>query len=174
MAEGRISVAPQKHILSSVRALRLRGPLDGDLRAGVLHGLSVGLLLYVCVIWFPIIWPLIVTRRGANLAGTLFDLLAYAGVLVLLRLGSLRSAIWLFLSAGWQHATTLITLNGGMHSPVLVEYLALPIVAAWLVEAGVAGGGRRGSRGGGSVYVQRSEHGGDGTDRHAAAALLPR
>jgi PAS domain-containing protein len=118
-----------KYLRKATHALRLRGPLADDPRARVLHALAVCLLLH----WFArllMVWQALFTR--SNLVGATIDLLVFGVVLILLRRGFQRSATWWFLTTTWLHATYLITVTGGIHSPILVEYIAAPILGTWL------------------------------------------
>ncbi|MGA8595961.1 MAG: ATP-binding protein [Bryobacteraceae bacterium] len=56
--------------------------------------------------------------------------------LILLKRGAIRKASLVYLSATWVVATVLTALNGGIRSPGLVFYIALPISAAWLLGFG--------------------------------------
>src|SRR5579859_8146818 len=96
-----------KYLRPLLYTVRLRGPLAGDPRAGALHGLMVGLLLYLCAIWFPVVLPHS-SQPAAGDAGAGFDLFNYAATLALLRLGFLRPASWWFVGATWLHVTALI------------------------------------------------------------------
>jgi len=119
--------------------LRLRGPLAEDVRARTLHGLVVGLLLFIWIVHLPILVPLfIVTKVGSTLV-TLYLTLIYGITLALLRRGALRLASGFFLVGTWLAATVLIVLGGGVQSTGLVHYVNLPILAAWLLGAPAAG-----------------------------------
>ena len=122
-----------------VLALRLRGPLAGDVRARTLHGLVIGLLLYVWVVHIPIIVPLFVGRKAGSTLVNLYLTLIYGITLALLRRGSLRRASLFFLAGTWVAATVFIAFGGGIGSTALVHYVNLPILAAWLLGASSAG-----------------------------------
>jgi PAS domain S-box-containing protein len=108
-------------------------------RARTLHGLIVGLLLYVWIVHIPIIVPLFVTRKAGSTLESLYLTLIYGITLVLLRRGSLRLASVLFLAGTWAAATVFIVLDGGIHSTALAHYVILPILAAWLLGTAAAG-----------------------------------
>lgn len=119
--------------------LRLRGPLVGDVRARTLHGLVVGLLLYIWVVHIPIIVPLFVARKAGSTLANLYLTLIYGITLALLRRGSLRRASVLYLAGTWVAATVFVVFGGGIQSTALVHYVNLPILAAWLLGASAAG-----------------------------------
>jgi len=120
-------------------ALRLRGPLAGEVRARTLHGLVVGLLLYIWIIHIPVIVPIFVVRKAGSTLANVYLTLIYAITLVLLRRGSLRRASVLYLAGTWVAATVFIVSDGGIQSTALVHYVNLPILAAWLLGASAAG-----------------------------------
>ena len=129
----------KSYFLQAGHALRLRGPLAGDVRARTLHGLVVGLLFYIWIVHLPVLVPLfIVTKAGSTLV-TLYLTLIYGITLALLRRGALRPASGLFLGGTWLVVTVLILLGGGVQSTALVNYVILPILAAWLLGAHAAG-----------------------------------
>jgi len=119
--------------------LRLRGPLAGEVRARTLHGLVVGLLMYIWIVHIPIFMPLFLARKAGSAIANLFLTLIYLITLGLLRRGSLRQASRFFLVGTWLAATVFIVLGGGVHSTALVHYVNLPILAAWLLGASAAG-----------------------------------
>jgi two-component system, cell cycle sensor histidine kinase and response regulator CckA len=63
---------------------------------------------------------------------------ALLAALVMLRLGSLKGASLTYLTAMWICAAATSFLNGGIRSPGLVLFVALPISAAWLYGYRVA------------------------------------
>lgn len=120
-------------------ALRLRGPLAGEVRARTLHGLVVGLLLYIWIVHIPVIVPLFVARKAGSTLANLYLTLVYGITLALLRRGSLRRAIMVFLAGTWVAASVFIVFGGGIQSTALVHYVNLPLLAAWLLGAPAAG-----------------------------------
>jgi PAS domain S-box-containing protein len=120
-------------------ALRLRGPLAGEARARTLHGLAVGLLLYLWLIHLPILVPLFVARKLGAISVSLFLTVICVAILALLRRGLLRPASWVFLAGTWLCVTVFIVLSGGVQSSALVYYVNLPILAAWLLGGPAAG-----------------------------------
>jgi PAS domain S-box-containing protein len=129
----------KSYFLQVGHALRLRGPLAEDVRARTLHGLVVGLLLYIWIVHLPIMVPLFVARKAGSTLANLFLTLIYGITLALLRRGALRRASGFFLVGTWLAATVLVVLGGGVHSTALVHYVNLPILAAWLLGASAAG-----------------------------------
>ncbi len=119
--------------------MRLRGPLAGEIRARTLHGLVVGLLLYIWIVHIPVIVPLFAARKAGSTLANLYLTLIYGITLALLRRGSLRRASLVFLAGTWVAATVFIVLGGGVQSTALVHYVNLPILAAWLLGAPAAG-----------------------------------
>ena len=120
-------------------ALRLRGPLAGDVRARTLHGLVVGLLLYIWLVHLPIIAPFFVARKAGSTLANLYLTLIYGITLAVLRRGLLRRASLLFLAGTWVAATVFVVFGGGIQSTALVHYVNLPLLAAWLLGASAAG-----------------------------------
>ncbi len=120
-------------------ALRLRGPLAGNVRARTLHGLVVGLLLYIWIVHIPVIVPIFVVRKAGSTLANLYLTLMYGITLALLRRGSLRRASLVFLAGTWVAASVFIVSGGGIQSTALVHYVNLPILAAWLLGASAAG-----------------------------------
>jgi len=114
-----------------MHALRLRGPLANDPTARMLHFLLVAILFWIGF-WTPILLPFSPTKA---LTATVFGLvlLQLLGAAALLRHGSFRKASLFYLACMWAHATTLVSLNGGIRSPAQIFYEALPISAAWLL-----------------------------------------
>jgi len=129
----------KSYFLQVGHALRLRGPLAEDVRARTLHGLVVGLLMYIWIVHIPIFMPLFLARKAGSAIANLFLTLIYLITLGLLRRGSLRQASRFFLAGTWLAATVFIVLGGGVHSTALVHYVNLPILAAWLLGASAAG-----------------------------------
>jgi signal transduction histidine kinase/ActR/RegA family two-component response regulator len=112
--------------------LRLRGPLANDPTAQILNTLLVG-VLYWALFDVSVIIPLYAANKLVSTAQASCIVLVFAIALALLYRGSLRAASLVYLSGIWLLATIAITLNGGIHSPALVFYVALPISAAWLL-----------------------------------------
>ena len=112
--------------------LRLRGPLANDATAQILNTLLVGVLGWA-VFDISVIIPLHAAHKLVSTAQVSCVVIIFAIALALLYRGSLRTASLVYLSGNWLLATIAITLNGGIHSPALVFYVALPISAAWLL-----------------------------------------
>jgi len=64
---------------------------------------------------------------AAWLAGTAI------AALVFLRRGSLDASAWIFLTGTWMLNTAVIVISGGIRSPTIPLYLALPMSVAWLL-----------------------------------------
>jgi PAS domain S-box-containing protein len=113
------------------KGLRLRGPLAGNHTAETLHVLLLSELFWAAGASVFIL-PFFVYRK--NLVAGLFLVLSAVSVisLALLRRGYLLRAGFASLCASWCAATVAIVLSGGIRSPILVFYIALPILAAWL------------------------------------------
>lgn len=111
--------------------VRLRGPLSGEPTARTLHVLLVGILAWV-VFHVLILLPLS-ARKPANLALTFSIALSAVISLYTLRRGSLRKAGIIYVVSSWLIFSVVIVLLGGIRSPALVFYTALPISAGWLL-----------------------------------------
>jgi signal transduction histidine kinase/DNA-binding response OmpR family regulator len=112
--------------------LRVRGPLANDATAQILNTLLVGVLGWT-VFDVSVIIPLHAAHKLVSTAQVSCVVIIFAIALALLYRGSLRTASLVYLSGIWLLATIAITLSGGIHSPALVFYVALPISAAWLL-----------------------------------------
>src|SRR6266849_3295042 len=112
--------------------LRLRGPLANDATAQILNTFLVGVVGWA-MFDVSVIIPLHAAHKLASTAQVSCVVIIFAIALALLYRGSLRTASLVYLSGIWLLATIAITLNGGIHSPALVFYVALPISAAWLL-----------------------------------------
>lgn len=111
--------------------VRLKGPLSDDPKAGALHALLLGILAWIGV-HVLIILPFIGTRKPLNLAISAALALTAIISLYLLRRGSLRKAAMVYIVGWWLFCSMVIVLSGGIRSPALLFYTALPISAAWL------------------------------------------
>ena len=90
-------------------------------------------LLFSFLIWDAItVVPLFFTWRPANVVVAVIVALICIVPLYLLRRGSLPMAAMIYLVSMWLVFTVVIELSGGIRSPGLVMYIALPISAAWL------------------------------------------
>jgi signal transduction histidine kinase len=114
------------------RALRLRGPLAGDPPARILHGLLVGLLLWLSV-YFVVFRAIFGNTTTTSLLLTILLSFACMAALLLLAWGFFRWASLVYLGGIWLATSFMIAMNGGIRSPGLVFYVALPISAAWLL-----------------------------------------
>jgi PAS domain S-box-containing protein len=112
-------------------AVRLQGPLTCEPKAIGLHSLL--LILLGCLGFHAlIIVPLVADRKPANLMALAVMALFSSIALLLLRRGSLRTASVVYVASFWAVSSGIIVLNGGIRSPILMFYAALPISAAWL------------------------------------------
>ena len=100
------------------------------------RSISLSTLLLCILIWsaayFIVLTPFasLVARRGAAFVLILaFDITA-AISLAVLRRGSLRTAAVIYFAGYWLSFTVLILFSGGIRSPGLVFYAAMPISAA--------------------------------------------
>ena len=110
------------------RLLKLRGPLSGDPTARVLQALLIAIL-----IWDGLtVWPLFFSWKPANLIVAVTLALIGGAALCLLNRGSLRKSALVYLIGIWLTFSVAIVLNGGIRSPGISMYVALPISAAWL------------------------------------------
>jgi len=117
--------------LRATQSLRLRGPLAADPTARTLHALLAGILAFDMAVY--LVERPFSPNKPATMA-TFFPLVAALIVaLVLLGRGRLRQAILTYLSAMWFYATGVTLIAGGIHTFGVVYYLALPILAAWLL-----------------------------------------
>jgi PAS domain S-box-containing protein len=112
--------------------LRLRGPLSEEPTARVLNVLLVCILLWMSLCTFVIV-PAFAARKPGGMALGAGWALTAAISLYLLRRGSLRKSAIVFVGGTWLISCTLVVLSGGLRSPFLVMYVALPISAAWLL-----------------------------------------
>ena len=119
-------------IAKQMRFLRLRGPLEQNPTARILHALLLGVLLWTAAHTILFL-PRFVVRLAASQALLLYLAVTTIVGLVLLRRGSLREASALYLCGVGLVATVLISLSGGSLSPALVLYASIPISAAWLL-----------------------------------------
>ena len=121
--------------LKDLPLLRLRGPLADDSTARILHVTLIGLLGW-SVLTLAVIIPLVAVAK--LIEAILFGFLAisYVAAWAFLNHGALRTASLIYLGSTWIVSTILILWNGGIHSPAVVLYAALPISAAWLLGYG--------------------------------------
>jgi len=116
----------------SASLLRLRGPLASDPSARILNAQLLGLLCWVAL-QYAVFLPFFAVRKPAAAALATLLAVSYLTSLALLRSGRLRGAELSYLLPTWIVATILIYGSGGIHSPALVFYAALPISVAWLL-----------------------------------------
>lgn len=127
--------------MSTVRAkfaermgfVRLRGPLEGNPTANLLHVLLVGLLLWTVGHTILFVATPFILRRAVSVALLLYLAISAIIALLLLRRGSLHNASIVYLWGVGLLASVLVCLSGGSRSPALVLYAAIPISAAWLL-----------------------------------------
>ena len=132
-----MSSGPSPKLVERLAAvLRLRGPLAGDPKAQTMHVLLLGILAWLGI--HDLVFLGLSARKPANLAFTTALALIAIISLYFLRRRTLRTAGLVYVVGLWLVFSAVITLSGGIRSPVLVYYSALPISAAWLF-------GRRGT-----------------------------
>src|SRR5581483_11603365 len=111
---------------------RLQGPLSADPSAQVFHTL-LWCLTFWWGAWAAILLPFHWTDRFWSMQNEIVTLAALVSALILLGRGRFRAASLTYLIGIWFFATHIMILNGGIHSPVQVLYVTLPISAAWLL-----------------------------------------
>lgn len=114
------------------RFLRLRGPLAEDPTAKILNALLLGILFWSAA-HAVLFLAHVVVRPVAGATLLVYQATACVIALVLLSRGALQQAATAYLCGVWVTATILVSFNGGIHSPVLVLFAAMPISAAWLL-----------------------------------------
>ena len=117
-----------------VHALRLRGPLAADPTARVLHA-----LVLILIIWSAV-WTIATLSLYPNLMArwlrVRFVIVADVvpvTTLILLRVGYFRQAAYVYLTGQWIHATYNIAISGSIEITSTAFYIALPILATWLL-----------------------------------------
>jgi signal transduction histidine kinase len=111
----------------------LRGPLAADPTAQVLHALVLGLAIWFAgwnIATLPL-YPDSVARFRLRLI--IVSELVPAATLILLRLGYLRQAAFIFLTGQWVQATYNIARSGSIQATSTAYYITLPILATWLL-----------------------------------------
>jgi PAS domain S-box-containing protein len=96
------------------------------------HAFLASLVCWL-VVWSGLLafrYPIPPARWGALVIQFLLPL----GSLVLLRLGFLRHASLFYLAGATIFATYSVWFNGGIRSPLLAHYVAVPIMASWLLS----------------------------------------
>ena len=97
----------------------------------MLHALVLAL-----AIWFAL-WSIALAPfypfSALKLGIQILEEVGPVAALTLLRLGFLRQASLVYLGGAWVFATVVIALNGGVRSPDQAFYVALPILATWLL-----------------------------------------
>src|SRR6476619_5621396 len=103
-----------------------------DPRARVLNALIISVLGWVVIYGFVFL-PRFSPRPAA--AAALLGLLAATSLvsMAFLKRGAFRIAGAAFLTGTCLTATVLVSWAGGIHSPALVLYAAIPMAAAWLL-----------------------------------------
>ncbi len=119
---------------SVIHALRLRGPLATDATARTLHALVLALLTW-SAIWTIVTLPLYpnLTARLLRLRFIFVADLVPVTTLILLRLGYLRQAAYVYMAGNWAQATYNIATYGSIQLTSTAFYITLPILAAWLL-----------------------------------------
>ena len=92
-------------------ALRLRGPMAGDPTARILHALVLVVAVWYAL-WSVILLPLY-PQFGIRLLIAILQEVGPLAALVLLRLGFLHRAGWVYLLCMWVFATITTMARGG-------------------------------------------------------------
>ncbi len=121
----------RKRLGGVFHASRLRGPLADDPTAQTLHAFLLCLALWLGT-WSAILLPAY-PHPPKRIIGAVVQILIPLGPLILLRLGFLLRASLFYLVLSWAFATYIVALNGGIRSPLLAYFLAVPIMASWLL-----------------------------------------
>ena len=111
--------------------LRLRGPLAADPTARTLHVLLAGVLAFDVVSY--VVQRPFSPNKPVSMWNLFLLLAGMIGALVLLRRGALKAASITYLTTLWIYATIVIRVAGGIRTFGGAYYLALPILAAWLL-----------------------------------------
>jgi signal transduction histidine kinase/ActR/RegA family two-component response regulator len=117
--------------------LRLSGPLADNPSAKILHSILLG-ILSVAALYFAVLRWLFANRTTTSLVESLSVTIAMAMALLLLRRGWLRVASWTYLSAMFLFAGAMVPFSGGIRSPNIMFFIAVPISATWLLGTGGA------------------------------------
>jgi len=125
-------LAPVKYWSRVAHIFRLRGPLAADPTARLLSLMLWALTLWFAI-WSAVLLPFHPLDRFWSLQSQMVSDATLVTALVLLHRGRFRAASFTYLGGIWLFATDVITLNGGIRSPVQGLYIALPISAAWLL-----------------------------------------
>ena len=117
-----------------MHALRLRGPLAADPTARTLHALVLALTTWYAI-WSISTLPLYpnLTARLLRLRFVIVADLVPVTTLILLRLGYLRQAAYVYMAGNWVQATYNIATYGSIQLTSTAFYITLPILAAWLL-----------------------------------------
>jgi signal transduction histidine kinase/CheY-like chemotaxis protein len=112
----------------------LRGPLAADATAQALHALVLALAIW-STIWSAVTLPLYPDQlaRLLRLRFIFVAELVPIATLILLRLGYLRQAAFLYLAGNWVQATYNIAASGSIQITSTAYYITLPILATWLL-----------------------------------------
>ncbi|HWB87331.1 MAG TPA: PAS domain S-box protein [Bryobacteraceae bacterium] len=119
------------YIRSGLRALHPAGPLAANDTARVLHYLLLALFSWYGF-WVLVLLPYSTAHPPHLIAIGLIEL-TLAVAIGKLRAGKMRQSSWIYLTGTWLYATVIIVQNGGIRSPVLALYVAIPVSAVWLL-----------------------------------------
>ena len=111
--------------------LRLRGPLAADPTARTLHVLLAGVLAFD-IVSYSVQRPFS-PNKPVSMWNLVLLLAGMIGAQVLLRRGALKAASVTYLTTLWVYATIVVWVAGGIRSFGVAYYMALPILAAWLL-----------------------------------------
>lgn len=126
---------PTRSLRRVIQFFRLRGPLASDPNARILFALLIALFL-----WFTV-WTLILIdlyKNSPRLDAIIMVLSFLAVAMILVRVGKFRQASLVYLWGIWIFAVFIVSLNGGIRSPIQVFLVTLPVSAAWLLGYGWA------------------------------------
>jgi PAS domain S-box-containing protein len=106
--------------------------LKTALTATVLWRVSVIGILWCAFVYFPLIVPLFVVRKGdACLLGAIW-IGAPLATVILVRQRRICTASWVLLAGWWGVATLLVALSGGIHSVGVGLFVPLIVFTGWL------------------------------------------
>jgi PAS domain S-box-containing protein len=121
------------HLTKGSQFLSLGGDLFEDPRARILNVLLIALLAW-CVLLAVFFLPLnLLSRLRFDIAAGVFYSPALVTALILLRRNAFTLASAVSLASTGTAMTAIVVFNGGIHSVGLVEFVSIPILAAWLL-----------------------------------------
>ena len=115
----------------AIGSLRLRGPLAANATARTLHALLGGVLVFNTVAYLA--QRPFSPNKPVSMWNFFLETAGMIAALILLRRGRLRAASLTYLLTMWVFATVVVRVAGGIRTFGTAYYLALPILAAWLL-----------------------------------------